>query len=252
MRCHYEVLGVDMKASSDEIKKAYRKAALKWHPDKHPSNAEEATERFKEITAANEVLSDLQERKWYDDHRDSILRGGDGTAGGGDDDDKDGPLPNLWPYFNRTCFMADERGFFHVYHELFQSISTLEVTRTGRQDAPTFGTEDTDKAAVQAFYVYWENWSSTLSFGWADVYDVRDAPSRFVRRRAENENQSARKASKKKYNETVRALVRHVKRLDSRKNEIDREARARKLAAEEERLAAAEKKKADRRAAKEG
>ena len=62
---HYEVLGVNCTATVDEIKKAYRKLALKFHPDKNPGNAE-AAERFKVISAAFAVLSDDSKRQRYD------------------------------------------------------------------------------------------------------------------------------------------------------------------------------------------
>ena len=62
---YYKILGVDKKSSQDEIKKAYRKLALKYHPDKNPGN-KEAEEKFKEIGEANEVLSDPEKRKLYD------------------------------------------------------------------------------------------------------------------------------------------------------------------------------------------
>lgn len=62
---YYKILGVDKKATTDEIKKAYRKLAIKYHPDKNPNN-KSAEEKFKEINEANEVLSDPEKRKKYD------------------------------------------------------------------------------------------------------------------------------------------------------------------------------------------
>jgi len=62
---YYKILGVEKNATEDEIKKAYRKLAMKYHPDKNPGN-KQAEERFKEINEANEVLSDPQKRSRYD------------------------------------------------------------------------------------------------------------------------------------------------------------------------------------------
>lgn len=62
---YYKVLGVDRKATQDEIKKAFRKLAMKYHPDKNKDN-KQAEEKFKEINEANEVLSDPKKRERYD------------------------------------------------------------------------------------------------------------------------------------------------------------------------------------------
>jgi curved DNA-binding protein len=62
---YYKILGVDKKATKDEISKAFRKLAVQYHPDKNPNN-KVAEEKFKEITEAHEVLSDPEKRKKYD------------------------------------------------------------------------------------------------------------------------------------------------------------------------------------------
>jgi molecular chaperone DnaJ len=63
---YYEVLGLDRGASNDQIKSAYRKLAMKYHPDRNPENKHEAEERFRQATEAYSVLSDAQKRQIYD------------------------------------------------------------------------------------------------------------------------------------------------------------------------------------------
>lgn len=65
MKSYYEILGVSEKATDEEIKKAYRKMAMKWHPDRNQNN-KAAEEKFKEIKSAYEILSDSYKRKEYD------------------------------------------------------------------------------------------------------------------------------------------------------------------------------------------
>lgn len=75
MKCYYDLLEVDKKATPEDIKKNYRKLALKWHPDKNPDRLQECTEYFALLQSAYEVLSDPHERAFYDRHKESILRG---------------------------------------------------------------------------------------------------------------------------------------------------------------------------------
>ncbi|KAM9710011.1 dnaJ homolog subfamily B member 2 [Menidia menidia] len=71
---YYKILGVPRSASQDDIKKAYRKLALKWHPDKNPDNKEEAEKKFKELAEAYEVLSDKSKRDEYDRYGSDRMR----------------------------------------------------------------------------------------------------------------------------------------------------------------------------------
>lgn len=80
---YYDILGVSKNASAEEIKKAYRKQALEWHPDRHKDDKEVAEKRFKEINEAYQVLSDSQKKAAYDQYgHDAFAPGGMGGPGG--------------------------------------------------------------------------------------------------------------------------------------------------------------------------
>src|SRR6059058_2639664 len=112
-RDYYEVLSVERTASEEEIKKAYRKLAIKYHPDKNPGD-KTAEERFKEIGEAYEALSDPQKRAAYDQYGhaafDSRSRGGFGGRGGGFHDPFD---------IFREAFAGGGGGGGSIFEELF-------------------------------------------------------------------------------------------------------------------------------------
>lgn len=80
-RDYYEILGLAKGASEAEIKTAYRKMALKWHPDRNADNKKEAEEKFKEINQAYEVLSDPEKKKAYDQFGHAAFEGAAGMGG---------------------------------------------------------------------------------------------------------------------------------------------------------------------------
>jgi molecular chaperone DnaJ len=103
-RDYYEVLGVARTATVEEIKAAYRKCALKWHPDRHPEDKAEAEVKFRESTEAYSILSDVEKRQVYDTYGHAGLSG----AGGGVD-------------FSGTIFQDfhDIFGDFFGFEDLF-------------------------------------------------------------------------------------------------------------------------------------
>jgi len=112
-RSFYEILGVSKDATDREIKKAYRKAALKWHPDKHPQEKrEKASKRFTRISNAYEVLIDEEKRKIYDVSGEEGLKhrsggGGSGFPGFGN------PQDTFRDFFGKSGFGGGRRTSFN-------------------------------------------------------------------------------------------------------------------------------------------
>src|SRR4030043_2040945 len=80
---YYDILRVSKSATAEEIKKAYRKQALEWHPDRHKDDKEAAEKRFKEINEAYQVLSDTQKKAAYDQFGHDAFAPGGGFRGAG-------------------------------------------------------------------------------------------------------------------------------------------------------------------------
>ncbi|XP_046442610.1 dnaJ homolog subfamily C member 21-like [Daphnia pulex] len=219
MKCHYEVLGVPLNASDDDLKKSYRKLALKWHPDKNLDNSDEAKREFQFIQAAYEVLSDPQERAWYDKHRDAILLGAKGA-------EYQENAVNLFEYFTSACYSGygdDKQSFYSVYSELFSKIAAEDMEFSQDQDSdfeiPDFGNSTSDYSeVVRTFYAYWSAYCTLRPYSWLDKYNIdtlKEAPRR-IQRLMEKDNKKLRDAGRKQRNEEVRALVNFVRKRDPR------------------------------------
>ncbi|GKT39925.1 protein DnaJ subfamily C member 21 [Colletotrichum spaethianum] len=250
--CYYELLGVERDASDDEyvsffqppltypylltsfrvyrIKKSYRKRALELHPDRNLNDVQNATRRFAEIQAAYEVLSDPQERAWYDSHRDAILRGAEP-----DDSDARSPEFNnvkltstddifsLIRRFNSTVPFTDEpSGFFGIAKATFDHLADEEIAAGEYApgdipDYPSFGfSTDSYEAVAKPFYGAWASFSTRKTFAWKDKYRLSDAPDRRVRRLMEKENKKMRDEAIREFNDAVRFLVTFVRKRDPR------------------------------------
>ena len=214
--CHYELLGLERTADDDTIKRAYRKAALEWHPDKNLHRPDEATARFRDIQAAYSVLSDPTERAWYDSHRDAIL---------GADEDGELSLVNVYSFFTSSAFAGFDdspRGFYSVFRVAFESIAREERQYAAdgysgtHATFPSFGDSGASSTICSAFYAFWGTYVSRMSFSWADKYAALDAPTRDERRAMERENKRLRDAARRERGEAIRALAEFVKRRDKR------------------------------------
>ncbi|KAJ2496611.1 hypothetical protein GGH96_005715 [Coemansia sp. RSA 1972] len=242
--CYYELLCVERSASDTDLKKAYRRLALVWHPDKNHGNVEEATRVFAEIKEAYETLSDPQERSWYDDHREQILRGDDAVTDYGQAEMGTNSFmqtETLMRYFSATSFRGfgdTADGFFAVYRELFARLRDEELQQSGTESEDlllnlNFGGTHThyDEDAAYAhgrtrgagtgstlrdFYNFWTTFSTCKSFGWFDRYRLADADNRQVRRLMEKENRRLREKARREFVETVQNLATWVRKRDPR------------------------------------
>ena len=259
---YYDLLGVERDATEDELKKAYRRKALELHPDRNYGNVEHATALFAEVQTAYEVLSDPQERAWYDSHRDILLRG--------DQVGKDGEefsynirmttaieVQQLMLKFNGKLEFTDApSGFYGGLNDFFKQLAREEDIACQWEnedplDYPDFGSKDDSyEDVVRPFYGAWTGFATKKSYGWKDQYRLSDAPDRRIRRLMEKENKKLREEAIQEYNDAVRSFVAFVRKRDPRvannqKSEAERQKilrdataaqRARSLAAQQAKM----------------
>lgn len=149
MADYYDTLGVAKGASEQEIKTAYRRAALKWHPDRNKTS--EAAGKFKEVTKAYEVLSDPKKREMYDQYGESAFnRGGPGGFGGGGQSTGN-PFEGFGGFSSQGFENVDFGGFsdpFEIFEQFFGFQSPFGGRGRRRQQRDLYETTLTFEEAV--------------------------------------------------------------------------------------------------------
>ncbi|ODQ66718.1 DnaJ-domain-containing protein, partial [Nadsonia fulvescens var. elongata DSM 6958] len=218
----YDILSLEPTANEQELKKAYKKHALRLHPDRNFQNIEEATKEFAKIQSAYDVLSDPQERAWYDSHtlHADMTKGQETNLAGytilttSED---------LQKYFDPMLYstLKNHESDFLSLSELFSNLGYEErelAISFGEKPAAwsLFGNSGSEWKHTKIFYERWTSFSTIKDFYWCDVYRVSDAPDSKTQREMMGLNQRYRDLAKKEYNDTVRSLVKFIKKRDPR------------------------------------
>jgi len=178
---YYKVLGLGklrVNATDEDIKAAYRKMSLKYHPDKNLENPEYAETKFKQVQNAHDKLTDPEKRRAFD----SIV---------GESYDK---IPSG---------TEDPALFFELYGEAFHRFARWSE----KKPVPSLGTDEDDITVVDSFYDFWFEFKSWRDFSFDDEHDPDDAEDREEKRWMQRENERARKKYKKEETTKIRKLI---------------------------------------------
>jgi DnaJ family protein B protein 6 len=145
---YYKTLGISEDADLEQIKKSYKKLAIKWHPDKNPNNIKEAEEKFKEIGEAYSVLSDPEKRKLYDKYGTTEFE-----HERSDEEDNDIPQPKFTPFtFKTETRTGGGQQHRHQHHQNFSFERAEQLFRdVFGEDFGAFGRNDGGKKKSTLF-----------------------------------------------------------------------------------------------------
>lgn len=167
-----------MNATDKDIKDAYRKMSLKYHPDKNLDQAEFAEEKFKQVQRAHDNLTDPEKRRAFD----SIVADSYDKVPSGTED------PAL---------------YFETYGEAFNRYARWSE----KKPVPSLGADEDDITLVDAFYEFWFEFKSWRDFSFDDEHDPEEAEDREEKRWMQRENERERKRYKKEETKKIRKLV---------------------------------------------
>lgn len=211
----YELLNVESGADAVDLKKAYHSKALELHPDRNINNVEEATAMFAKVQAAYDILTDPQERQWYDQHRRSAnysQYNGHITAV---TDIRSAVMEILSK--NRIDYELVSSYFMKLKHEEQEAAFEQGVEIPASiLFAPAFGSAEDKWTKVKSFYDGWSTFSTVKNYSWGDIYPIHAAQDRKTRRKYEQANQKVRDAAKREFDAAVKQAVMLLKNRDLR------------------------------------
>lgn len=200
---------------------------MELHPDRNYGNVEETTRLFAEVQSAYAVLSDPQERAWYDSHRSAILRDeSEFSENHFEHNTRVTTAEDILKLFTRfdgrMDFSDTPSGFYETFKDTFANLAREEELACVWEGLelvsyPEFGCAGDDyETAVRPFYAVWSGFATRKTFSWKEVYRYSEAPDRRTRRLMERENKRLRDEAAYEFNDSVRSLVAFLKKRDPR------------------------------------